>query len=206
MRAVEVIGAFIVLLIFLKTFGMNYQLRRMTTFDLIVNLILGAVLSGFLMNDHITTRHFIAIMALCMAVVAFVNMIARRTNWGRRMILGEPVVVIREGSVLETGLARANMDVHQLAIALREEKIHSLREIKMAQIEPGGDFTVIRRGAAAFSRVIIDNGVLDTAALAESRRTEKWLKTELRTRKISDISDVFMATMDRGKLYVIKKS
>ncbi len=76
----------------------------------------------------------------------------------------------------------------------------------MAQIEPNGDFTIVRKGAKKYSVVIIDNGDIDREALAKIHRSPAWLKKELRKKKIRDIDEILIAQWHNGRLQIVKKN
>jgi len=205
-RALELIVAFAGVLIFLKIFGVNYQLKQMTSFDLIINFILAAILGGFIMNNSITTPKFIVIMSMYIAMVYAVNLLARKTDWGRRLMIGAPKAIIQDGRLDERMLDRLNLSVHDIASALRQQKVHSLTDVKMAQIEPGGDLTIVKKGAGNYSLILIDNGIVDESALQEINKNEAWLRRQLAARKIKSAGDVFVAQWYRGRLHVVRKA
>ncbi|MCL1902167.1 MAG: DUF421 domain-containing protein [Alphaproteobacteria bacterium] len=202
---IELLSAFVVVLIFIKLFGMNYQLKQMTAFDLIVNLILGALLGGFITNPNLSTPKFFVIMTIYIIIVYLINMITKKSDWGRRVLIGYPQIIIQDGKIDERMVNRLNLSVHEIAAAMRHQKIRSLTQVKMAQIEPGGDLTIVKKGDKSYSIILIDNGIVDEGALAEIGRTPDWLNRRLAAKGIKDAADVFIAQWHQGRLYIIKK-
>lgn len=205
-RALEMTSAIILVLIFLKVFSINYQLKHMSTVDLIINFVLGAILGGFLTNDNITITMFAMIMVLYMIIIYVINYLTRRTNWGRNLIVGQPKTIIKDGKLNEKVIRRLNISAHDIASALRDQEIHSLTQVNMAQIEPGGELTVIKKDSRQNSLILIDNGVVDTDALGLIKRTPMWLKRKLREKNIRNTDDVFVAQWFNGRLYIVKKN
>lgn len=103
-------------------------------------------------------------------------------------------------------MEKLKISARDLAIAMRQNKIHSIKEIEMAQIEANGDLTIIKKGDKQYSVILVDNGIIDESALQKINRSDKWLKHELREKKIKNPEDVFLAQWYRGKLYVVKKN
>ena len=91
------------------------------------------------------------------------------------------------------------------AAAMRAMDVHSLRDIKFAQVEANGDLTIVKKGDENYSVVLIDNGVVDTVALEKIGKTELWLMAQLHAQKIRDPENVFIAQYHHGKISVIKK-
>jgi uncharacterized membrane protein YcaP (DUF421 family) len=206
MIAVRLISAFAVVLIFLKVIGMKQQLKQITSLDLILNFMLGAILSGFILNENLSPAEFFAVMFIYIVLVYCVNLVTRKTTWGRRLFVGTPKVIIENGRIDEEMIDKINLSIHDLAAALRAQRVHSLGEVKMAQIEPSGDLTIVRRGGRNYPLVLIDNGVLDMDALAGIHKDQKWIIKKLAEKKIKNIGDVFFAYWYKNRLDVIRKS
>jgi uncharacterized membrane protein YcaP (DUF421 family) len=206
MITLKLISAFGVVLVFLKVFGMKHQLKQMTSLDLILNFILSAILSGFILNEDLTPIGFFIVMVIYIALVYIIDTITRKTAWGRRIFIGIPRVIIEDGKMNEDVIDKMNLSVHDIAAALRDQHIHSLAEVKMAQIEPGGTLTIVKKGDQTYPVILIDNGVLDVDALESIRKTEKWLMKRLLEKKIKEIRNVFFAAWHKGRLEVIRKS
>lgn len=168
--------------------------------------MLGAILGAFIMDDNITIFHFILIMAIYIIMVYATNMIIKKTDWGRRMLVGTPKIIIKDGKVDERMVNRLNITIHDIASALRQQDVRSLTEVKMAQIEPDGDLTIVKKGDSKYSTILIDNGVVDELALSEIRKSDKWLAGQLAARKIKDPDEVFIAQWHKGRLHIVKKS
>jgi uncharacterized membrane protein YcaP (DUF421 family) len=205
-RAFELICAFFIVVVFLKAIGMNYQMKQMSSLDLIINFILSAILAGFIMNDNVHLRDFLVIMALYILIVAVINLVIKKTNFGRRFLVGYPQVIIKDGKVNEREMMRLNISAHALASALRNQKIHSLTEVKTAQLEPSGDLTIVKKGGEDYAVIVIDNGVVDDEALQKIGKTARWLQHQLREKKIKYADDVFIAQWYKNKLHIVKRS
>lgn len=205
-RALELFSAFVIVLIFLKVFGISYQMKQMTSLDLIINFILGAILGGFITNDRLSMMNFLIIMSIYIAMVYVINLITKKSDWGRRLFIGTPQVIIEDGKVIEKMINRLNLSAHDIAAALRAHKIHSLTEVKMAQIEPGGDLTIVKKGDQKYALIIIDNGIIDEYALKKINRSKNWLMRQLSAKKIKSADDVFIAQWHNHRLHIVKKS
>lgn len=202
---VKLITAFVVVLVFLKLFGMKGQLKQMTSLDLIINFILSAILSGFILNDNLGLAGFFVVMGIYVGLVYIVLLVTRKTNWGRRLLIGTPKVIIENGKLNTDLINKTGISIHDIAAAMRLQDIRSLSEVKMAQIEPGGDLTIVRAGDTRYPIIIIDNGVLDKDALESINKDEKWLKRHMRAKKIKEMEDVMAAYWYKSHLEFVRK-
>lgn len=202
----KLIVAIATALVFLKFFNMNNQLKQMTPLDIIFNFILSAILSNYILDKDISLVEFLMVMIIYAALLYLVSRLTFSTNVGRSIFVGTPKVLIKDGEFDLDMMRRMKVNARDIAIVLRTKNIHSLREVEMAQVEPNGELTVVKKGERDYSVIIIDNGVVDTNGLEKIGRSEKWLMRQLREQKITNIDDVFIAQWYKNKLQIIKKS
>ena len=126
------------------------------------------------------------------------------TQWGRRRIIGTPTIIIDKGKINRRNLQKMNMNMTDFLSLLRTKDIHSLQDVSLAQIEIGGNLTVLRKGEEAFSVLLIENGVINHENLRQIQKTESWLRRKLKEMKVNKAEEVFYAQWQKGKLYVIK--
>ncbi len=205
MVAVKLTLAITTAVVFLKLFNMNSQLKQLTPISIVLNFLLSAILSSFILDDTISIMDFFVIMIIYGALLAIVNWLSFNTAFGRRMFVGVPRVIVQDGEFRADVMRKMRLNVRDVASAMRAQNIHSLREIKFAQVEPNGDLTIVKKGDENYSVVLIDNGVVDTAALEKIGKTELWLMAKLHAQKIRDPQNVFIAQYHHGKLEIIKK-
>ena len=191
--------------VFLKMFNMNSQLKQLTPISVVLNFLLSAILSSFILDDAFSITDFLVIMVIYGVLLAIVNWLSFNTAFGRRMFVGRPRVIVQNGEFRADVMRKMRLNVRDVAAALRAQDIHSLREIKFAQVEANGDLTVVKQGDENYSVILIDNGVIDTAALEKIGKTELWLMAQLHAKKIRDPENVFIAQYHHGKLEIIKK-
>lgn len=205
MVAVKLALALATAVVFLKMFNMNSQLKQLTPISVVLNFLLSAILSSFILDDAFSITDFLVIMVIYGVLLAIVNWLSFNTAFGRRMFVGRPRVIVQNGEFRADVMRKMRLNVRDVAAALRAQDIHSLREIKFAQVEANGDLTVVKQGDENYSVILIDNGVIDTAALEKIGKTELWLMAQLHAKKIRNPENVFIAQYHHGKLEIIKK-
>ena len=194
--SLRLIYAFFLVLVFFQISGNKRQFSQMTTFDLISNFILSAILSGYIISGKAGWKGFSVVIAVYFSINYLINLIGH-TNWGRRLIIGTPTILIDKGKINRRNLQKMNMNMTDFLSLLRTKDIHSLQDVSLAQIEIGGNLTVLRKGEEAFSVLLIEN-------LRQIQKTESWLRRKLKEMKVNKAEEVFYAQWQKGKLYVIK--
>ncbi len=201
----KLIMAIGVAVIYLRFFNPASQLKQMTALDVIINFLLSAILSDFILDKNITLMDFSVIVVIYGVLLYALNKLTFNTDFGRRIFIGSPRVIIENGEINADMMKKLKISAHDLALAMRRQQIASLKDIEMAQIEPNGDLTIVKKGAKKYSVVIIDNGDIDSDGLAEIHKNEKWLRRELKKKKINDIDEILIAQWHNGRLQIIKK-
>ena len=136
MVAIKLVMAIGVAAIFLKFFNMNNQLKQMTPLDIILNFLLSAILSNFILDSDVTVTDFTVIVAIYGGLLYILNKFTFGTDIGRRIFVGTPRVIIDDGHFDAKMMKRWKVNARDVAAAMRQQDIHSLRDVKTAQIEP----------------------------------------------------------------------
>lgn len=196
--------AFVLILVFFQFSGGKRQFSQMTTFDLISNFILSAILGGYLFNLEASWLGFVYVLIVYFVLSWIINYLASHTSWGRGIIIGTPTVIISEGELNPKNLRKMNMSMTDFMSLLRTKEVHSLSEVKLAQIEVGGELTVVRKGEENYAVMLIENGQINKDNLKQVKKTQKWLRDELKKHHIAKVDDVFYAQWLNGDFYVLK--
>lgn len=140
----------------------------------------------------------------------------------RRIISGEPSIVIYDGVIIEKEMRRLRFNINDLLEELRLNNCHDISDVAVAVIETSGKLSVIPRDHARSVTVedlgltdvrseglpctVISDGELNETELKRSGKSLKWLKNELKKNGIDDMKDVFIASVDaEGELFIQKK-
>jgi uncharacterized membrane protein YcaP (DUF421 family) len=136
---------YIVLLVIFRVAGKR-TLNDMTAFDLVLVLIISeAVQQGMVGEDNSLTNAFLLVVTLVSIDVLLSLLKHRYPSFGRALD-GRPVVIVRDGELLEQVAARERVDQEDVMSAARSlHGIEHMAEIKHAVLEAGGKISVIPR-------------------------------------------------------------
>jgi uncharacterized membrane protein YcaP (DUF421 family) len=119
------------------------ELSSLEPFDLILLIVLGdTIQQGLTQDDYSVTGAVIAVGTIAALQVA-TSWVAFRFRWARRVLNGEPIVLMQDGRVLEQNLRRERLTTQELAEAARGEQIASLQDVQWAVFEPSGKISFI---------------------------------------------------------------
>lgn len=138
------IAIYLFLLLIFRLAGKR-TMAQTTPFDLVLLLIISDVTQDAMSaEDYSMTNAFILITTLVgtdLAIGAF----KRRWAAASRLIEGLPVVIVKDGKVLEDRLPGSRMDRDEILEAVREHGLVGLADVQYAVLEPGGDISVVPR-------------------------------------------------------------
>lgn len=134
---------FLFMFLVLRIMGRK-ELSEMSAFDLVVLIVMGDLIQqAVTQQDNSITgaATAIATLVLWMLAMSYLSFKSKRV---RALLEGQPVIVVRNGAVLNKMLAFERMTVDELEGAARQQGIADLRQVEVGVLEPDGQFSFIR--------------------------------------------------------------
>ena len=121
------------------------ELASLEPFDLILLVVTGDLIQqGVTQSDYSVTGALIVIttMAVFTVIVSFLNYKVRPL---RRVLEGEPIVLVDDGEILERNLRRERITEDELAAEGRQQQVERISDMRWAVLETSGKISVIPR-------------------------------------------------------------
>lgn len=207
---------FVLLIILSRVIGRKL-LSQMSFFDFVTAITIGTISGAYVVTTIKGLAVLVSPVVLTLATVAVGYLTLTNLRF-RKLIEGEPVVVIQNGQIMEKNMKRLRYHLDDLEMQLRVNKIFNLGEVEFAVLEPHGQLSVLKKSQYAtvtpkdlglstqykgLASEIIKDGQLLEKNLIENHLSREWLSQELQKLNINDMSDVFCAALNTdGTLYV----
>lgn len=138
-------SVYFILLIFLRLAGRR-TLMQMTSFDLVLLLIIGeATQNALLQSDSSVTNAVLVILTLISLDIAF-SYIKQRVPVMARWMDGLPMIIVRDGRPLKNLMVKARVSEIDVLTAARESQgLQRMEQIKYAVLETTGSISIIPR-------------------------------------------------------------
>jgi uncharacterized membrane protein YcaP (DUF421 family) len=121
------------------------ELSSMTPFDLVLLIILGdAIQQGLTQDDYSVTGAVLAIATIA-SLQVFTSYLSFRSGKARRVLEGEPVVLVDRGEVIQQNMKRERMTESELAEEARQQQIPAIDQIEWAILESNGSISFIKK-------------------------------------------------------------
>src|SRR2546421_9786799 len=118
------------------------ELTSLEPFDLILLVVIGdLVQQGVTQDDYSVTGAFIVISTMSLMAVG-TSYLSFRFRPIRRVLEGEPILLIENGRPVERNLRRERLTLDELAEKARLEQVESLDDVRLAVLETNGDISV----------------------------------------------------------------
>ena len=140
--------AYISLLGLLRLSGKR-TLSKMNAFDLVVTVALGSTLATILLNKDVALAQGVVAFALLIGLQFAITWSSVRAPWVRRLVTGEPTLLLYRGAFLQTALRQTRVAEEEIRAAVRAAGLVTLGEAEAVVLETDGSFSVVERGSGS---------------------------------------------------------
>jgi uncharacterized membrane protein YcaP (DUF421 family) len=201
------------LMLLVTLFMGKRSIGEMPVFDFLIIITLGAVVGADIADpdiSHIHTAAAITSIGLLQRLVS--KWIIKNRLFGK-LITFEPTAVIRNGTFLVGNLRRIRYSVDNVLQMLREKEIFDVNDVELALVEANGKLTVhkkpnkanvtvedlgIAKMSGGVSYPVIVEGKIYPEILGQIKLTESWLKQQLNKKGITNIDQIFFASVNEN--------
>lgn len=148
------VGMYAAFLIMIRVFG-SRVLARMSTFDLVVTLMMGAIAGRVVLGHTPVLAAGVLGLATLLLLEVIVG-IARASDRATWLLAPPPVMIIEDGAVLKEGMRRSHVTHAEVASALRQAGVRHIAEVKYGIFESTGQISVMRYGREVDPELLVD--------------------------------------------------
>ncbi|MEX0829282.1 MAG: YetF domain-containing protein [Nitrospirales bacterium] len=135
--------AYVSLITLLRLSGKR-TLSKMNAFDLVVTVSLGSTLATILLNKDVSLAQGVLSFALLIGMQFTVTWSSLRIRWIRRLVTGEPALLLYQGTFLPAALRWTRVTEDEVRAAVRGAGMATLGEAMAVVLETDGSFSVVR--------------------------------------------------------------
>lgn len=207
---------FILLVVLARLMGKKL-LSRLTFFDFVIGVTIGSIGGSYVVAS--TSGLYVLLSPVVLtAAVLVTGFLSLKSLKLRKIMEGEPVIIIQNGRILDRNLRRIRYNLDHLSMELRTRGVFDLSEVEFAVLEPHGKLSVLKKSQyqpvtpadlgiptryKGLAAELIKDGEVLEQNLGRNGLSRAWLDEELRRRGIDDATRVILATLQTdGSLYV----
>lgn len=179
------------------------NLAPTSALDQVQNYVLGGIIGAVIYSDTITIFQFTIVLIIWTMLVMSLKFAKQHNNLVKKLIDGQPRVVIERGQVRVDNVLRAGMTADELMFKLRTQGIYKIADVKRAILEQNGQLTVIEFGDDSIKYPIIYDGQINVDVLEMIDKTEDWLNDQVKAQGYQHIGDIFIGEFIDGEVQLV---
>ena len=119
------------------------ELSTLSAVDLVLLIILGdAIQQGLTQDDYSVTGAVIVVSTIA-ALQVGTSYLSFRSRRARRVLEGEPIVIVQDGKLIERNLKRERLTEDEVAEEMRAQQIASVEDVEWGILETNGTMSFI---------------------------------------------------------------
>jgi uncharacterized membrane protein YcaP (DUF421 family) len=134
--------AYVTLIVMLRLSGKR-TLSKMNAFDFVVTVALGSTLATILLNKEVPLAEGALALALLILLQFAVTWTSVRVCWVRRIVTGEPTLVLSDGRLLPEALRRERVTESEVLAAMRSAGAARLEDLAAVVLETDGSLSAV---------------------------------------------------------------
>ncbi|MEN6390706.1 MAG: DUF421 domain-containing protein [Syntrophomonas sp.] len=136
--------AFLALLLLTSLMGKR-QIGQFSFFNYAAGITLGSIAAAISVDEALTVGEGLSVLAIWGLLAFGLAYLVIYFRPGRKLLLGEPSIVIRNGRIEQQALARLRLNLDDLGMLLRREKIFDITDVEYAIFETDGQLSVLKK-------------------------------------------------------------
>jgi len=212
------LGSFFFLFVLTRLMGKE-QIAQLTFFDYIVGITIGSIAATLTTTPQDPFLPGLLGLVIWGLLPILIGLITLKWVPIRKIMEGEPVVIIQNGKIDEEVMTKQRLNYDDLLMLLREQKIYNIQDVENAIYERDGQLSVQLKSQQqpvtpkdlnlstqykGLPTTIIEDGTILNNRLKEVSLSKDWLLKKLqREHGIKNANEVSIAQLDTGgNLYV----
>ena len=171
-------------------------MSELTFFNYVTGITIGSIGANIVNESNKPLIDGLIELICWCALTELAALIGLKSGALRRIIDGQPTIVIKKGKIIKHSLKSMRFNMDDLSMLLRKNNIFSIAEVEYAILEPDGNLSVMKKEpqqqvtkkdmkipTATVKHIpleIIVDGKVINHNLVELNLNQKWLETELK--------------------------
>ena len=206
---IRTIIVFITLLVVMRLMGKR-QIGEMQPYELVITLIIADLACIPMADNSIPLLYGIIAILTVYLLHQLVCLIDLNFDKAKKIVSGEPSVVLNKRGIDDTQLKKNNLDVSDLIESLRVEGYFSLDAVDYALYEAEGTFSALpnpkyKEKQNSLPVMLIHDGKVDEKNVALTKRSLSYFLDVIKKHGCKRFKEVLVMTVDgNGKVYLQK--
>lgn len=197
----------------LAKFMGNKEMSQLCMFDYIIGITIGSIAAEMATSLENNFMEPLIAMTVYASISFLISIFCNKSIKFRRFIYGNSLILLDNGEFYRENFKIAKLDLNEFLLQCRTNGFFNINDIQTAILESNGKISFLPKSSKKPATLedlninpnttsVLTNVILDGHVLLENlNKTGNdlvWLNKEIAKQKISDISDIFLATCDNN--------
>ncbi len=207
----QTVLAYVGVLVYARLLG-KQQMAQLNFYDFVTGITLGNIAASIAID--VNGQHvwiYLWVMTLFFALSYFSGYLTERSRPLRKLIEGEPTILVHNGKILEHNMKVTRYNMENLMMQMREKDVFNLSDVEYAIAETNGLLTVLKKSQkrpatpadlnvrtnfeGLPSELIVDGKVI-YQNLKQNNLDEQWLIMQLNNLGYNNPKEISYATLN----------
>jgi len=116
---------------------------KMTSFDFATTIAIGSILASIAIDTKMSVGNGLVALAAIVVFQVIFALIQRKSNLFRKIATNEPLLLMKDGKIIEEALKKSNLHRSELIAKLREANVLQFSDVRAVVFESTGDVSVL---------------------------------------------------------------
>ena len=178
--------------------------------ELVITLVISDIASIPMQNTSQPFLSGIVPVLVLVALEILASVFMMKNSTFRKLVCGSPIVVIRDGQILQSQMKRLRLTTEDLCVQLRQQDIFSIEDVQYCIVETNGSVSVLekpesRKPSAKDLGIKIEDNKIETVVVNDGHILDNSLSLcykkkqdiyDILKNENAKLKDVFLMTMD----------
>ena len=181
------------------------EIAQLSVSDLTISILIAELVAISIENKDESTFLTILPILLLVGLEILLAYVQLKCHGLRRLIDGKPSMIIDKGKLNIKEMVKQRYSIDDLTLALRTNKIKSLKDVDYAVLETDGSLSVFKKNMdKSYPLPIIVDGKIDLTVLKSIHKSKEWIINKLHDNNLS-LKDTLYAFYKGNTMYVVRK-
>src|SRR5699024_3914669 len=136
--------AFLVLFTMARIMGRK-EISQMTFFNFVSAIAIGSLSANFALSQDVSIRNGVIAIIAWTIFTLLMGFMDIKSNNIRKVTTGQPLIVVKNGRIMENSLRKARLDIDSLRALLRQKNVFAISDVDYAIFETSGKLSVLKK-------------------------------------------------------------
>ncbi|PIB63426.1 hypothetical protein AOA60_07260, partial [Pseudomonas sp. 2822-17] len=114
------------------------EVSQMTFFNFVSAIAIGSIAASVVVDEGTSIRNGVIALIGWSGFSLAIEYINIKFKKSRRVLEGEPIILIKDGKIMENSLRATKLDIDNLLSMLRQKNVFSVKDVDYAIFETSG--------------------------------------------------------------------